>query len=125
MITVFPEKDIKAVEEYYKKAGFTFCEDSAAVTARSDDQLLGYCIFDIEKDTVILHDIEPKDDILLFDGILRSALHVAAGKFIFKAKYDNEKLEPMLRQLDFIIDAQKRTVNMDKLFGGCSCGKEK
>ena len=125
MISVLPEKDENLIKEYFSKSNLKADENSRLVIAKSDDDVIGYCAFKIANDTVTVLDIEPKDDILLFDGILRSALHVAAGSFIFNADYENENLEPLFEKIAFIKDKSNHTLLMDKLFGGCCCGGKK
>ena len=122
MITVLPEKDENVIKEYFNKSGLVFDENSRLVIAKSGEEVLGYCAFRIENETVTVLDLEPKEDILLADGVLRSALHVAAEAFIFKANYDNPDLEKLFTAIDFIKDSREKSLNMDKLFGGCCCG---
>lgn len=124
MITVFPEKDKKIIGEHFEKAGLTATEQSKAVTAKLDGEPIGYCIFEIKDGTVTVFDIEPKDDIMLADGILRSALHVAAERFVFRAEYKEGPIEELLEKIAFIKDKSEHTVDMDKLFGGCCCGEK-
>lgn len=125
MITVLPEKDGEKIKELFLSSNKEFTENSYAVTAKSGEEVLGYCIFTIADKTVTIHNLEPKEDIMLADGILRSALHVAAERFIFSAKYDNEEIENLLDNLLFIKDKAAKVIDMDKLFGGCGCGKKK
>ena len=121
MITVSPERDKERIKALYAKAGAAFDGDCGCVTARDGEEVLGFCLYSIKDGTVTVHDVSPRDDILLADGVLRSALHVASERFVFKANYDNPDIEALLLQLGFIKDKKTRAVDIDKLFRGCEC----
>ncbi len=121
MVTVTPEKDKNKVKEIYEKAGLAFADNSECVVARDGEETLGACLFSIEGDTVTVHGVSPADDILMADGVLRSALYVASMRFIFKARCDNDEIMPLLEKLGFIKDKETRAVDIDKLFRGCGC----
>lgn len=123
MITVLPVRDREEIKQEFLKRNIDFSDTSMCVKARDKEELLGLCLFDMQKDKVTLKYVEPLGDIMLADGIIRSALHVAAENFIFVADYDNDELTCALGTLGFIKDADKKTVDMDKLFGGCHCKK--
>ena len=67
--------------------------------------------------------VEPQGDVPLADGILRSALHVAAENFVLDAFYDNCAPVELFRLLAFIKNEDEKRLNIDKLFGGCNCHK--
>lgn len=118
MITVLPEKDEKTVNELFLKSNIEN-KSGECVTARYGEEVLGYCLFTIRNGVIFIHDIVPHDDIMLADGVLRSALHVASERFVFKAKYDNRNLEEILTKLKFIKEAGTDEIDIDKLFRGC------
>jgi hypothetical protein len=58
---------------------------------------------------------------MLADGVLRSALHVAAERSAMDARYVDTAPVELFKKLGFIKDADEHTLNIDKLFGGCGC----
>lgn len=124
MISVSPEKDKQVVRELYNKNGIFFIENSSAVTALCDGEILGYCLYDFYEEgerKIVIHKVSPEDDIMLADGILRSALHVAAERSIMDAFYSEGADEELFTKLMFVKNAAERRLDIDKLFGGCNC----
>ena len=119
MITVSPEKDIETIKKFFADNDFDFREDSGVVSAKTGDGLLGYCLYYLDKKRMEILKLFPTDDIALADGILRSTIHVACERFVMDIRYN--KLTEILKKLDFIKDENERTLNADKLFGGCHC----
>ena len=122
MITVSPEKDKSLVEKLFLENDVCVGEFSSAVIAKFGDEVLGFCLYDLEDRKIIVHKVSPEEDILLADGILRSALHVAAERSIMDARYSEFADEKLLEKLSFIKNQAERTLDIDKLFGGCKCG---
>lgn len=121
MISVLPCRDRNTVENLFKKHGFETDGYSSCVIAATGDEVLGYCLYRLDARTITVFAVEPQDDIPLADGILRSALHVAAENFVLDAYYDDNSPVVLFDKLDFIKNRQEKTLNIDKLFGGCSC----
>jgi len=121
MISVIPCRDGKRIEELFKNNGIVFDEFSGCVIATDGIKDLGYCLYSLFEKTVVIHSLEPQGDIPLADGILRSALHVAAENFVFDARYSDTAPERLFELLDFIISKSEKTLNINKLFGGCNC----
>lgn len=123
MITVSPVKDVNEVSDYFKKSGIDVNENSGCVVAKSGDEVLGYCLYELSDKSVTVLYIEPYDDLSLADGILRSALHVAASRSAMDARYKGEQNEELFLKLGFVLDRNDKKLDIDKLFRGCSCGK--
>lgn len=124
MITVSPEKDKSLVEKLFSQNGVAVGEFSSAVIAKFGDEILGYCLYDLEERKITVHKISPENDIMLADGILRSALHVAAERSVMNAYYSNSASETLFEKLCFIKSKEEKTLDIDKLFGGCCCNKK-
>ena len=73
---------------------------------------------------VLILKLDPENDIMLADGILRSALHVAAERSAMDAHYADTVSETLLETLGFIADRAEKRLDIDKLFRGCACGRE-
>ena len=123
MITVFPEKDSSLIKRIFEDKNIPYNEKSGLVSAKFGDEVLGLCLYYLDEKKIEILYIEPTDDIMLADGILRSALHVASERFIFDARYGENTDSEIFNKLGFIKNAQKRTLDIDKLFGGCHCQK--
>ena len=125
MISVSPEKDKQRVKDLFLENGLSFGENSSAVTALCGDEVLGYCLYDLykEKDRkIVVHKVTPENDVMLADGILRSALHVAAERSIMDAFYSDSAGEELFLKLSFVKSQTEKRLDIDKLFGGCHCG---
>lgn len=125
MITVSPEKDREIVKKLFLDNGLQFNEFSSCVIARFGEEVLGFCLYELDSKTITVHKVSPNDDIMLADGILRSALHVAAERSIMDARYSNLADEELFLKLQFVKDKEAKTLDIDKLFGGCGCGGAK
>lgn len=124
MITVLPCDKKEEIVNIFSDFGITATENSGCVTAKDRNEILGRCLYELTDKGILILDIEPKDDIMLADGILRSALHVAASKSAMDARYAETAPEDLFIKLGFVKNKQERTLDIDLLFGGCpSCGK--
>lgn len=123
MISLSEFKDGKLTEDLFAASGLKRNESSSCVVAKENGNVIGYCIFDIDNDKIVIRHISPQNDILLADGILRSTLHVAAERFVMDAFYESGVSEELLDRLEFILDKQEKRLDMDKLFKSCcTCG---
>lgn len=124
MVSLSVVKDDKTVEELFKCADIPQNADSGCVWAKVGDEMIGYCLFDIDSEKMTIRHINPLDDIPLADGILRSTLHVAAERCIMNAFYADTVPEEFFKKIGFIKNADEKTLDIDKLFKSCSsCSK--
>lgn len=121
MISVLPCHDSAKIEELFNEHNLKSGETSGCVIARQNDEILGYCLYSLTTKTITVFVVEPQKDIPLADGILRSALHVAAENFVLDAFYDDCAPIELFRNLGFIKNEDEKRLNIDKLFGGCNC----
>ena len=116
---------LKTVEKeealgFYEKEGLSATENSQCLCAKDKDEVLGYCLFDLESDKMIIRAIEPQNDLMLLDGVLRSTLHIAANRSIENAVWADKAPEKAFKTLRFIND--DNTLNINKLFEEKCCG---
>lgn len=124
MITVFPVKDREELKKIFSEFNLTVTDFSGAVLARFGEERLGVCLYEITADQITIIEISPINDVMLADGILRSALHVADFRGINKAYYKNESLTELLSKLDFIKNSQENSLKIEKLHqSSCNCEK--
>ena len=125
MISVIPCHDKARIEKLFNKHNIATDEFSSCVIASQNDEVLGYCLYSLSKSQMIVFAVEPQNDISLADGILRSALHVAAENFVLDAFYDDYAPIDLFKTLAFIKNEDEKRLNIDKLFGGCNCHNKK
>ncbi len=107
----------------FEKEEITFCDYSDCLCAKDKDEVLGYCLFDIKDGEMTIRAIEPQNDLMLLDGILRSTLHIAASRNLKSAVWADKAPEKIFRTLGFVTDDDK--LNTNKLYeSGCSCCKK-
>ncbi|MBQ8203029.1 MAG: hypothetical protein IJZ75_01960 [Clostridia bacterium] len=123
MISVSPLKDMELVKKLFCENKFDFNENSGCVAAVDGDEVLGMCLYYLDNKGITVLSVEPKEDIMLADGILRSALHVAAQISAMDARYQGAEYEELFARLGFIKEKENKTLDIDKLFGGCCCSK--
>ena len=121
MITVAPVKDKDEINSYYEKVGIKPNDESGCVVAGSGEEVLGFCLYTLTVKGITVLYITPQDDLSMADGILRSALHVAASRSAMDARYEGENTEILLSKLGFILDKRDKKIDIDKLFKGCGC----
>jgi N-acetylglutamate synthase-like GNAT family acetyltransferase len=121
MITVCPIKDKSEIARIFSENGFSVNEKSGAVVAENKGEVLGRCLYYLDEKSIVILSVEPKEDLMMADGILRSALHVAAERSAMDAFYDVAADEQLFEKLGFIKSKSERRLDIDKLFGGCCC----
>lgn len=122
MLSLAPLTDKNKIAEIFKEKGITYGEYSGCVTALCGDELLGLCLYNLDKQKMTVLYIEPLNDIPLADGILRSTLHVAAERSVMNAFYADTVPEEFLNKIGFIKNVDEKKLDIDKLFKSCcSC----
>ena len=126
MLSIKIPEDKTKIKILFEEKNFLYTENSSAVIAAQKDDVLGYCLFNLFEKGIEVLFLCPVDDIMLADGILRSALHVAAEHSAMDAHYTDSMDEKLLDKLNFIKDKVTKSLDIDKLFKGCqSCGQSK
>lgn len=122
MITVAPITNQEELLDFYNRKGLECKKNSGCAVAMFGSECLGYCTYELEKDKITVTSLSPTNDIMMADGILRSALHIADARGITKAYYFVEQnTEKVLEKLKFIADKQDKTLRIEKLHESC-CG---
>ncbi len=124
MLILAPMTDRQEIENIFSQKGIPSGEFSGCVTAKNGDELLGLSLYELDREKITVHYIEPLNDIPLADGILRSTLHVAAERSVMNAFYTETVPEDFLNIIGFIKNSEEKSLDIDKLFKSCqSCGK--
>lgn len=123
MITLKTVENNNAAIPFFEKEKIEFSPFSDCLLAKDGDEVLGYCLFDIKDGEMNIRAIEPQNDLMLLDGILRSTLHIASSRDIKSAIWSDKAPEKIFRTLGFVADDNK--LNINKLYeSGCSCCKK-
>ena len=122
MLYLGPVNDAEA-RKYFAERNIVFNENSKCVSCKDGQDVIGLCLFELDKEKITVKYIEPTEDIFLADGILRSSLHVAAERGIMNAFYTDTVSEDFLKKTGFIKNAEEKRLDIDKLFKSC-CGCE-
>ncbi len=120
MIQVLPVKDNERLRSLYESAAAEFSEKSAAVEASCNGEALGFCLYELDGRCMTVTRLVPTEDIMLADGILRSALHAGAVAGAIEAFYAPSAPEALFRRLGFAEEGSN-ALRLDKLFESC-CG---
>lgn len=86
--------------------------------ATDGGNVTGFGIYEFSGDSIVIHCIEPQNDLVLFDGIARSVMFLAVLKGIEKAEYrgDTRKNAALLK---FISDEKPYIQPISSIFNGC------
>lgn len=124
MIALAPISDKNEINRLFLENGLEFTEFSGCVKAKCGEEVLGFCLYSLDKSGIVIYKIVPENDLSLADGILRSTLHVAAERSIMNAFYSGGDIEKLCEKLGFIKDRAEKRLNINRLFESCcSCGR--
>ena len=124
MIALAPISDKNEINRLFSENGLEFTEFSGCVKAKCGEEVLGFCLYDLDKNGIVIYKIIPENDLMLADGILRSTLHVAAERSIMNAFYSGEDIEKLCDRLGFIKDRAEKSLKINKLFEACCCERK-
>ena len=122
MIEVLPIREMGKLQPLYTAAGLRLEENCLAVQATTGAEVLGVCLFRLEAGKMTVLHLEPTDDLLMADGILRSALHVGVEAGVTEAVYADSAPEELFRRLGFLTETAGE-LKIEKLFQSCGCGE--
>ena len=120
MIVLKPTEDKNLIKQYYDKASIPFSDNANLLLATAGQEVLGFCLFDIN-DVLTVYKIEPMNDLPLLDGVLRSTLHVGCERGKNDAFYAESAPEAVFEALGFVKNKAEKRLDVDKLFKSC-CG---
>ena len=119
MIEIHPLRDKNKLSALYNECNIEIKDNSIAIVANDGDIIIGSCLFDLCEDCVIIHKVNPDNDYLLADGLLRSALHVGVENGKNSAFYSSASMDKLFESLKFIKNKSKRELDVNKLFASC------
>ena len=125
MLEILVCEDKNITKKLYANLGLEYNDEYLAIRAISGEECLGYALFVIEKNKETVFAIEPKEDRMLADGLLRSALHVGCERGIIEAFYFGDNYTQLYEKIDFIESKEDKKLKLQNLFTDCcTCKKE-
>ena len=122
MISLAPVKDKSVIIKMFKDNSVEYGENSGCLTAVGHDGLMGYSLYSLDSERMIVYKIFPESDLPLADGILRSTLHIATQRSVMNT-YSTEDTKQLCEKLGFIKDRASSLLDIDRLFSNCCRGK--
>ena len=124
MLEVKPIENNEAIV-YCKNKNIKFNDGvTTVISAVEKGETLGSLIYDIIDNIMVIRFIEPIDDFILADGILRSALFIAANKSIMDVFWENPVPYDLISKLGFVKNKEECSIDVTNLFSSCeNCKK--
>lgn len=124
MIKVTPINDSTYLSDFCAENGIEFMKNRGVTVAKDGKEMLGFCAYILTDDSITVTHLYPEDDVMLADGILRSALHIADFRGITNAFYTDKAPVKLFSLLEFIKNDEEKTLKIEKLHESCcSCEK--
>ena len=125
MLEILVCEEKEKTEALYKSLGLEYKPEYIAIRAMNREECLGFSLFEINEKIETVFAVEPKNDIMLADGLLRSALHVGCERGINEAFYSGDDYIELYEKINFIEDLGTKKLKLQNLFTDCcACKKE-
>lgn len=118
MLQIIKRKDADGYERILANLGLN-AYDTDISESISDDEVTGYAIYKILPDAVHFYAVDAGDDLVLYDGIVRSVLFLAAMRGIERAHFmldDNS----VMATLGFVTVDSNVLEPISSVLGSCS-----
>ncbi len=123
MLEIKIVSDRKKTETLCNECGLSPISERSVMAADDSGEILGYTVFSMRDGALILERVEAGEDALLFDGLVRSTLHIAANRGLEQAYYTDGVDETLLSKLKFVKSRDEKLLDIDILFKSCCCDK--
>lgn len=118
MLQIIKKEDKQKYADIAVSLGISI--DTVHVSEAMDgDDVIGFSLYTLEADRIRIHIIQPCNDLVLYDGIVRSVLFLAVMKGIEKACFDEQSIETA-RRLKLIDDNSCELEPISQIFNGCA-----
>lgn len=122
MLQILKQERKKAYEDQINELGIDISQ--AHISEAVDGaKVIGWAIYTITDDQITIYRIYPENDLLLFDGIIRSVLFLAEQKGIQKALVIGNVVSPA-QKLSLLGDSEDLIYPISAVFNGCKHCKE-
>lgn len=106
-----------------EKCEIPLTDERSVMAATDSGEIIGYTVFSICDGSLILEYVVANGDVLLFDGLVRSTLHIAVNRGLERAYYTDGADETLLSKLKLVKNRDEKTLDIDVLFKSCCCEK--
>lgn len=125
MLQILVCEDKNITQNLYKSLKLEYKAEYLAIRAMAGEDCLGFALFCIDKNSETVFAVEPKEDRMLADGLLRSALHVGCERGITEAFYLGDDYIELYEKINFIEYKEQNKLKLQNLFTDCcACKKE-
>lgn len=124
MLQILVCEDKKITEDLYNSLNLEYNDVYLAIRAMDREECLGFALFSIDETCETVFAVEPKEDCMLADGLLRSALHVGCERGIAEAFYSGDDYVELYEKINFIEDKEQNKLKLQNLFTDCCCCKK-
>lgn len=124
MLQIVKREDNTGYENILSGLGISGISEIKISEAVSGNSVDGYVIYKIGNDSVTLYDVNANGDLMLCDGLVRSALFLAAMQGIEKAVFDLADRTDLLK-LRFISADSNVLEPISEMLSGCEHCKHK
>ncbi len=121
MLEILVCEDKNITKDLFESVNLEYKDDFLAIRAMDKENCLGFALFSIEENVETIFSVEPKNDRMLADGLLRSALHVGCERGVTEAYYSGENYLDLYEKIDFVEDKAKHKLKLQNLFTDCCC----
>ncbi|MBQ8623470.1 MAG: hypothetical protein IJ424_03715 [Oscillospiraceae bacterium] len=118
MLQIVKRKDNSGYESILSGLGLTDISSVKISEAVSNNGIDGYVIYNFFDDCITIYDVNSYGDLMIFDGLVRSALFLAAMSGIEKAVFENPERSELI-ELKFITDNSNVLEPISEKLGGC------
>ncbi len=124
MLQIVKREDKCGYEDILTKLGISDLSNVKISEAVSGNCVDGYIIYVIDDDSVTIFDVNANSDLMLLDGLIRSALFLAAMQGIEKAVFNVIDKSDLIK-LRFITDNSNVLEPISEKLSGCEHCKHK
>lgn len=123
MLEILPA-NLEELEQICEENSLKKNDNTSAIVAKDKLVKIGYCLFDIVNNAIYIKAINPVNDALLADGLLRSALFYSTEHGCTDAFYTHLVSEEFLEKIGFIANKETKELKLLKIFDSCDCCKK-
>lgn len=123
MLEIYPIKENEILKEKFALKGMNATDRSAGYIAYDGGEAVGISLFNVEDKFANIFVIEPENDALLCDSLIRSVINYAANRGVFKLVCATEQTKAIATKLTYLA-ADGEEIDVIGMMQGCkNCKK--
>jgi len=123
MLEIYPIKDKELLKEKFAQKGISITDSSAGYIAYDGGEAVGLSLFKVEDKFAHIYVIEPENDALLCDSLIRSVINYAANRGVFRLVCAADSVKAIAAKLSYLSDDGEEINVMDMMQGCKNCKK--